>query len=292
MTENFEILIRSLLLRPDQPAVIVLGHFSPQIYEAHGFAGPDHWHNIVAQFYDVPHISIRPAIFPDYIRDTASIKKYFTDPILANPAGHDLLADMLIAYIQSQICTAWSIAQGAAFDTPSHSGGGSGDGPDLFGGLRGRPGVPEPRKEGQNIDNNQKPDGKDVHRAHLSVPPSRINTKPNADRPFVELSPFCVSANDLVNPLPPSLFYGSGWAAHHPTGSEARWKTHYWFSSLPTSKLRIPIKVGAGDIGIYYLREPVSQVGEGSSVECWVDDNYAGAKVVENAASVGEPTAT
>ena len=28
-------------------------------------------------------------------------------------------------------------------------------------------------------------------------------------------------------------------------------------------------------------------VGEGSSV--WVDDNYAGAKVIENAADIGDP---
>jgi len=284
---NFEILIRSILLRPDQPSVIILGHFSPQIHEAHGFAGPDHWHNVVAQFYDVPHISIKPTIFPEYMHDTASVKKYFTDPILANPAGHDLLADMLTAYIQSQICTAWSIAEGAAFDIP-HSGGNSGDKPDLFGGLGRRPGVPEPGKDGNNVEHNNQKSDKDAHRALLTVPLGRINTRPNSERPYVEVSPFCVSANDLVNPLPPSLFYGSGWAAHHPT--EARTKVHYWSSTLPTSKLRIPIKVGAGDIGIYYLKDPVSQVGEGSSVECWVDDNYAGAKVIENAASVGEPT--
>lgn len=54
--EYFELLVRSLLDRPDQPAVVILGHFSPQIHNVHGFAGPDHWHNIVAQFYDVPHI--------------------------------------------------------------------------------------------------------------------------------------------------------------------------------------------------------------------------------------------
>lgn len=54
--ETFEMLVRSLLLRPDQPAVLLLGHFSPQIHQVHGFAGPDHWHNVVAQFYDVPHI--------------------------------------------------------------------------------------------------------------------------------------------------------------------------------------------------------------------------------------------
>jgi hypothetical protein len=49
------------------------------------------------------------------------------------------------------------------------------------------------------------------------------------------------------------------------------------------------MQVGAGDIGVYFLKEPVREVGEGSSVECWVDDNYAGAKVIENAGDVGEP---
>lgn len=54
--ENFELLVRSILLRPDSPAIIVLGHFSPQVHEQNGFAGPDHWHSVVSQFYDVPHI--------------------------------------------------------------------------------------------------------------------------------------------------------------------------------------------------------------------------------------------
>jgi len=121
-----------------------------------------------------------------------------------------------------------------------------------------------------------------------------MNTPANSDREFEEVAPYCVSANDLINPLPPSLFYGSGWHAHHPSatsgGNTLHTAAHYWFSNLPTSKLRVPIQAGAGDIGIYYLREPVSKIGEGSSVECWVDDNYAGAKVIENAADVGEPT--
>jgi len=89
---------------------------------------------------------------------------------------------------------------------------------------------------------------------------------------------------------PPLLFYGSGWFACHPStsaGSSLQSPAH---SSLPTSKLRIPLQVGAGDIGIYYLDEPVFVVGKGSPVECWVNDNYGGARVVENAADVGEPT--
>lgn len=48
--------MRSILLRPDSPAVLVLGHFSTQRHEENGFVGPDHWHSVVSQFYDVPHI--------------------------------------------------------------------------------------------------------------------------------------------------------------------------------------------------------------------------------------------
>jgi hypothetical protein len=294
MMENFEILVRSILIRPDQPAVLLLGHFSPQVHQTHGFAGPDHWHSIVAQFYDIPHVSIKSAVFPEYMQNPNSVNKYYVDPVLASVTGHDLITDILVAYMQTQICTAWSVAHGNAFDSvPVHTPGDSGDGHALFGGVGQRKGVPEPNaKNGKEVDVDKKP-MKDPHHGLINVPPGRINTRPNAGRAYEEVAPFCVSANDLINPLPPSLFYGSGWFAYHPStsaGSSLQTAAHYWYSSLPTSKLRIPIQVGAGDIGIYYLKEPVSAVGEGSSVECWVDDNYGGAKVIENAADVGEPT--
>jgi hypothetical protein len=61
--QHFELLVRSILVRPEMPAVIVLGHFSPQIQAAHGFAGPELLHNVVAQFYDVPHIRC-VSVFP------------------------------------------------------------------------------------------------------------------------------------------------------------------------------------------------------------------------------------
>jgi hypothetical protein len=105
----------------------------------------------------------------------------------------------------------------------------------------------------------------------------------------------CVSANDLVNPLPSSLFYGSGWDTHHPPQASTAAQTamsHYWHSTLPESRLRIPIQLGRGDVGVYYVKEPLKTVGEGSAVECWVDDNYAGARVLENAADIDEPQAT
>lgn len=55
-TEHFELLVRSILVRADQPAVVVLGHFSVQGAETHGYSGPEVLHSVVAQYYDVPHI--------------------------------------------------------------------------------------------------------------------------------------------------------------------------------------------------------------------------------------------
>ena len=106
MMDHFEILIRSILIRPDKPAILLLGHFSPQTHQTHGFAGPDHWHNIVAQFYNVPHVSVKSALFPHYMRDPQSVQKYFADPVLASPSGQELILEILVAYFQSQICTA------------------------------------------------------------------------------------------------------------------------------------------------------------------------------------------
>ncbi|KAG9310170.1 hypothetical protein JVU11DRAFT_9793 [Chiua virens] len=301
--ENFELLVRSLLDRPDQPAVVILGHFSPQIHNAHGFAGPDHWHNIVAQFYDVPHVSIKPILYPTYMTDPDLIKPYYTDAILANSEGHGLLTDVLVSYFQSQICAAWSTIGGHSYEaipiplelTPGYSGD-----THLFGGVGARKGMAplEPKAP----DDNAVPEKKiaqapaaDSHPVplypELHIPPTRISTRPRDSRPFEEPAPFCVSANDLVNPVPPSLFYGSGWQTAHPAQGISPLLTagYYWHSAMPLSRLRVPIKVGAGDVGIYYIKEPIRDVGEGSQMECWVDDNFAGAVILENAGTVGSP---
>ena len=63
-----------------------------------GHAGPDRWHNTVARFYDVSHLSTTSILLPDYLRDPTSVSKYFADPALANPTGHRILSDVLITY--------------------------------------------------------------------------------------------------------------------------------------------------------------------------------------------------
>ncbi|GJE86353.1 SGNH/GDSL hydrolase family protein [Phanerochaete sordida] len=317
--DNFELLIRSLLIRPDQPAVLILGHSSPQSLEQGGFLGPDQMHTLVAQFYDVPHISVKPLLYPMYLNSPSQVQQYFVDPILANSKGHELISDVLISYFQSQTCSAWSSAVGTAPEvipgpgpvvyqekakTPTDARG-------LFGGVAQRKGAagaaapedPEAVEAGVNANPAPvafaEPGTRQLSEQlypNLKVPQARIGARP-ADysaRSFEEVSPFCVSANDLINPLPPSMFSGSGWEVFHPPPGSAELSSHahYWYSSLPTSKLRVGLQVGAGDIGIYYLKEPASDVGLGSAVECWVDDNYKGAVVIENSAQISDSVPT
>lgn len=295
--ENFELLVRSLLDRPDQPAVLVLGHFSPQVHDQYGFVGPDHWHNIVAQFYDVPHISVKPILYPSYMDDPDYVKPYYADAILANPQGHRVLADVLVSFFQSQICNVWSAVAGRSFDSipilVSSDSGGLGAEPHLFGGAGARKGTAPP-EIGDETDEAKKPlrapPSVPVY-PELGIPPVRINTRPRSPAQFEEPAPFCVSANDLVNPVPPSLFYGSGWEVAHPLPGVSPLLTaaYYWYSTTPLSRLRVPIRVGAGDVGIYYLKEPIKDIGEGSQLECWVDDNFGGAVTIENSGDVSSP---
>jgi hypothetical protein len=95
---------------------------------------------------------------------------------------------------------------------------------------------------------------------------------------FREFEPFCVSASDLVSPLPPSIFYGSGWAVYHPPQNAVTEDRHYWYADKPESRLRIPLRIGAGDVGIYFLQSPPDKPF--GTVRCWVDDNIGGAKTL------------
>ena len=261
--------------------------------------------------------STKPMLYSAFIEDQASVDRYFADAVLANPAGHDILADVLISYFQSQVCSAWAAAVGQSFDglpplfspiVPDNSKQPS-DARGLFGGIGQRKGSQPENKEGDIVPGgpgNQNPGGQGRANAgkqqpgalHIqAVPLARIDTRPGelGKKAYEEPSPFCASANDLVNPLPTSIFTGTGWAAYHPpTGTNTiSSASHYWYSSQPLSRLRVTVNLGAGDVGVYYLKEPKSVVGfRGSSVSCWVDDNYEGRMPISNAGDVGEPTPT
>lgn len=288
--EHFELLVRSLLVRDDKPAVIILGHFSPQVQAQNGYTGPELLHNAVAQFYDVPHISAKGVLYDQYFErpDRVLSENYFGSHLI-NKDGHDLMADVVISYLMSQICSGWSSILGYSFGAPQlvisgESGSGGGAAPVPFAGLGLRPNQ-EPgqvEKEGQEAAGKTNP--------ALEVPPMRLNDLPLERQTFREVEPFCVSAADLVNPLPPSIFYGSGWEMYHPPINAVKEDRFYWYAEQPTSRLRIPLRIGAGDVGIYYLQQPMDKPA--ATAKCWVDDNLEGAKTLVGNAETEESIAT
>lgn len=244
--------------------------------------------------------SVKPILYPSYMADPDLIKPYYADSVLANVPGHRILADVLISYFQSQICAAWSAARGHSFEPVSiqvlSDAASVGVYPHLFGGVGARKGAAAPESDDDDNDARapiQAPPAVSVY-PELGIPPTLINTRARSSRPFEEPAPFCASANDLVNPLPPSLFYDSGWNVAHPSQGVSPLLTaaYHWYSTMPLSRLRVPIKIGAGEVGVYYLQEPANEIGEGSQIECWVDDNYGGSVILENSADISDATPT
>lgn len=237
-------------------------------------------------------VSVKGLLYEEYVANPDKVRQsYFIDPILANAKGHEILADTVISYLESEICGVWDTAAVEADlarlgppvlgDTNFAALAGepldprTGDGPALLGG------------QGLRKGSDAGVDGEDAAaaggagllsrnaRAGLSkVPPFRIHDKPHTISRFREVKPNCASANDLINPLPQSVFANSGWAPVVPKADEEE-ERHFWFSEKPGSLLKIPLKVGAGDIAVYYQKGPQNQ-GWGR-VLCWVDDNTAGA---------------
>jgi hypothetical protein len=130
----------------------------------------------------------------------------------------------------SQICSGWLTLQGHAYDVPDLGieSDGTGSGPSLLGGVGLRKGIP-----------GQKPGDGDSSGSALGdryqglrVPQARLMDRPSDAKDFREIEPFCVAANDLINPLPPSLFYGSGWKLYTPPKGAVKEDRHYWYVSI------------------------------------------------------------
>jgi hypothetical protein len=188
--------------------------------------------------FDPPHspdepltCSVKGIIYEDYLtHPEQSRNKFYPDANHANADGHDLITDVLISYIMSQICSGWSTIQGHSYETPlfgmdeSSTGG-----PSLLGGVGLRKGMPGQQPgDGESVDDNAL---SSKYQA-LKVPQGRMADRPADAQRFREIEPFCVAASDLINPLPPSLFYGSGWKEYHPPKNALYEDRHYWWVPL------------------------------------------------------------
>ena len=227
---------------------------------------------------------------PEHVRNT-----YYIDPVLPNPRGHELLADTIITFLESEVCLVWE-AENYAFSSPAQSPSqytfassvgnvalpGGEDAPGALLGGKGLRKSSDAGLDSEDANALQMAGDKGTTNRKTStlaskaagIPPFRIHDRPNSVSSFREIEPHCASANNLVNPLPSSIFAGTGWEQRAPTLNDED-ERHYWFSETAGSMLKIPIKVGAGDIAVYYYRGPTSE--RWGSINCWVDDNTAGA---------------
>ena len=172
-------------------------------------------------------LSVKGVIYEDYLsQPEAARSRFYSDPNHANAEGHDLIADVLISYVMSQICSGWATIQGHSFETPlfgmdeSATGG-----PSLLGGVGLRKGMPGQQPgDGDSVDENALASKFSA----LKVPQGRMADRPADAQRFREIEPFCVAASDLINPLPPSLFYGSGWKEYHPPKNALTEDRHNW----------------------------------------------------------------
>jgi hypothetical protein len=249
-------------------------------------------------------------LYHKYIHNPAlALEEHFTDMVLASSGGHRVLADVLIHYLQGQICRAWSTAKGYSFEVPiaitdSAS-------PPVNDGLKGLfRGMGDVRKGEQVDDEDQQGTGR---REMIPLPDSRSPDMVSAVPPYLlstravvaggtdgfkfrEVKPYCVSANDLINPLPSTLFLGSGWHVNRPKVAYLESQTpagsYFWYATYPKSKLRVPVKIESGDVAVWYLTQRLDLVNSPqSAVKCWVDNNIPGAVTIESGAN-GDPTPT
>ncbi|GAA5875651.1 hypothetical protein JCM1840_003164 [Sporobolomyces johnsonii] len=116
---DFEKLLRTLRSLPSNPALVILEAASLLLASTTGFtSNAEYLHLPAAQFYDVPVLSAKQALFgaipalaDPSSPSTAKLKMedlFLPDQHHPNERGHELLADVLISYLEQQACLAQS----------------------------------------------------------------------------------------------------------------------------------------------------------------------------------------
>ncbi|KAF8671921.1 hypothetical protein RHS04_08014 [Rhizoctonia solani] len=283
---------------PNKPAVLVVGAWGPQLSFDYGYMDPSVTHLPAVQYYDVPYISIKPLLYVHHLRYAHTVGETFwtKDYVHPNAAGHKVLGDLTIAYLEKQLCLLNTF--GVLNET--HVGGGRADatlghepssGADAFNLVRLPPSpelVHNRTDDGETTDIAYPllPDPKDrISTLRLetpyTVPPTIIGQalselfspwKPDAPlRTPPPPHPFCADANDEAHPLMPSDKYGGshGWEKHIAHGGK-----HSYATDEVGARIVVEVTVAEGRVAVFYFRSETYSPGV---AECWVDDNRKGA---------------
>lgn len=297
----FDQLLRVLLELPSQPAVVILGAWSPLVAQDQGYADPQVVHLPIAHYYDIPYISLKRAMFNTYLRFPSSTKRSFFQPdgVHPNIRGHRVLADILIGYFERQLCVLDAIGPPRAqtldetlqtaltfdelidvqasvdwvidYDPVASADWQHSYDPELADVLASErrmlvgpasPFAVPPTPIFQPIRDILPEDDPQVGWSAGRDPPNAAHILD-----LIQPKPFCADANDKERPLTPSRV--DGWRAW-----DFRGEKHYWVSDTPGARISVDIDVAEGRIAVYYFRSSRYDLGD---AKCWVDDNESGA---------------
>nr|XP_031858962.1 uncharacterized protein CI109_005630 [Kwoniella shandongensis]KAA5526034.1 hypothetical protein CI109_005630 [Kwoniella shandongensis] len=290
----FDQLLRALSEFPSQPAILILGAWGPQVAQDQGYGDPQIVHAPISLYYDVPYLSMKRLLFNHYLRYPESTAQAFFQPDILHPnaRGHRILADLLISYLESELCmlTHYGLpVVPPVADTISST--------DPFSDLVD---IPFPLDTLHLVDPVTPPPNWEstfdlkplqalteerrffvLPSTPYSVPPVGIFTPlrdvvdPKKPDPtsgkhitgLIQPKLFCADANDPQHPMAPTKF--EGWEKFVWNGEK-----HYWVSSTVGARIRVEITVTAGRVAVYYFRSQHYNLGD---ARCWVDDNEDGA---------------
>ncbi|GFZ43067.1 hypothetical protein JCM24511_00785 [Saitozyma sp. JCM 24511] len=228
--ESYERLVRSLLDLPRKPAVLNLQVF--QLMFSQILGGGDQ-HMGVAQYYDLPVISLRNAVLPAALGNASFVRELFhhfteepqddlsdVDTRHIDVLGHRLSAQLVNAYIDSQLCE---------MDR-----------------LEARAGI-------QDID--------ELYPSPI-LPRLRVWSQYDPHSHLPSLAPNCFSMNSRNNKL--VSLRSDGWR-------EWNWGAkHYLIADQPGSTITFGFSTQIGAVRMNFLRSETFGLG---SVVCWVDND-------------------
>ncbi|KIJ37102.1 hypothetical protein M422DRAFT_33956 [Sphaerobolus stellatus SS14] len=238
---NMESIIRSMLSYHSQPAVIMTASFSLMGGLEMGIDG----HLAIAQYYDVPVISMRNALLPIIHKHPEMRKVYFAwdnpgrpdlpDILHFSGLGHAALAKTTIALIQRQACIL----------------------------HKGRPTMPG--------NSTVWPAGEDFD---TTVPFQRLIDNYNADQK--EMSPIdrpqCMSIDSPRQKLTP--ISSEGWEPWRQPNTDKQ----FFRATEPGKRISFEVNLGSGQVAIYYLKSNTMGLG---LAKCWLNDDIQHAHTLD-----------
>ncbi|TYJ54164.1 hypothetical protein B9479_005175 [Cryptococcus floricola] len=234
--DSYELLVRSLLDLPNKPAILNMDVFALMFKTVTN--GGD-LHSGIAQFYDIPTVSLRNALYHQVLANASLISELFiikedgeVDTRHLGVKGHNLLGRIGAAYVDSQVC--------------------------------------EMEKHEANL---HQPEQLSLDELYPIAPLPRMQLNQRYDNTtnLPKITPQCFSATALhhpLSPIPSSSTLGlDGW---HPWAWADK---KYLVSTTPGARVSFELETRLGRIEMHYLRSKVFGLG---SVRCWVDGDGDG----------------